>query len=177
MEGACSACFWPLPTHQAILLHLIFAFVLNNREGLDFDLKVSLSAADLGLLESLVRSCRKLGMFYYPNILARYGETDPASFVWVGIEEVKRFNLALYKVCGRVSGSSMRDRSGTDNDAALLTASELQFPLPGNPPLWNAVSKNEWTANMKEEGLVSFNDDCQASWISNFAVVLGSLDL
>lgn len=161
------------------MLHIIFSCVLKSRSALDIDLKVSLSRADFGLLESLVRSCRKLGMFYYPNILARYKEAHLASFVWVGLEETKRFNLALYKLCGRVRGSSIGDSgSGGNNDAAsLLPASELQFPMPNNRPLWDAVGKNEWLANTKvEESLAGLDDNLQASWISNFADVLESLE-
>jgi hypothetical protein len=118
-------------------------------------------------------------MFYYPNILARYKESHLASFVWVGIEETKRFNLALYKLCGRVRGSGIGDSGsvGNKDSASLLPASELQFPMPNNHPLWNAVGKNEWLANTKvEESLAGLDDTRQASWISNFAEVLESLE-
>ncbi|KOS36944.1 hypothetical protein ACN38_g12286 [Penicillium nordicum] len=80
--GACSTCVWPIAMYQAILLHIIFSFLVSSRTAVDFDLKVSLPPADLGLLEALVRSCRRLGMFYYPNIIAKYEEADLASFVW-----------------------------------------------------------------------------------------------
>ncbi|KAJ5519800.1 hypothetical protein N7463_000253 [Penicillium fimorum] len=171
---ACSTCVWPIATYQAILLHIIFSFVLSSRAAIDFDLKISLPPADLGLLEALVRSCRRLGMFYYPNILAKYEESDLDSFVWVGIEEIKRFNIALYKVCGKANNSSIRDGSHGDINAVRpsLTAGELQFPLPSNCHLWNAVGMNEWIAIVKEEKLVSLDDTCQENWISNFAEVL-----
>lgn len=160
--------------YQAILLHIIFSFLISSRTAVDFDLRVSLPPADLGLLEALVRSCRRLGMFYYPNILGRYKEADLASFVWVGLEEIKQFNIALYKVCGKASNSNIKDGSHGDINAvqSLLTASELQFPLPSNFPLWNAVSKDEWMAVGWDEKLVSLDDDCQQNWISNFAEIL-----
>lgn len=133
--------------------------------AVSLDLKTSISAADLALLKSLVGSCRKLGMFFYPNMLARYKESDLPSFVWVGTEELKRFIMALYKLCAKVSCRS------TDN-SPLLHARELQFPLPSNDPLWNSVERDEWEAHAKDES-ISLKDSLQAKWISNFADVLG----
>ncbi|KAJ5245424.1 hypothetical protein N7489_005520 [Penicillium chrysogenum] len=37
-----STCVWPIPTYQAVLLHIIFSFVISNRDAIDFDLKISL---------------------------------------------------------------------------------------------------------------------------------------
>lgn len=151
----------------------MFSFVLSNRDAIDFDLKLSLPSADLGLLGALVRSCRRLGMFYYPNILAKYDEGDLDSFVWVGIEEIKRFNIALYKVCGKARCSSIRDGNHGDAHAwTSLTAGELQFPLPSNCALWNAVTRDEWDAVAKDEKRVSLDDDRQKDWLSNFAEIL-----
>lgn len=155
--------------------------ILKSQGALDFDLKVSLPRADLGLLQTLVRSCRRLGLFYYPNILSRYQETSLASFTWVGIEEMKRFNLALYRVCGKLSSNSIAGAGIGDNGAEvnLLSATELQFPLPSSSALWNAVGKDEWIVHMKDSTPVpiSFDDHCQADWISNFARILESLEL
>lgn len=109
-------------------------------------------------------------MFFYPNILAKYKEADLPSFVWVGVEEVKRFNIALYKLCAKLSSSNPEDRP-------LLAASELEFPLPSNDPLWNSTGRSEWEANAKEESAIALNDDVQARWISKFADILESLML
>lgn len=136
----------------------------------NIDLKASISAADLELLKSLIGSCRRLGMLFYPNMLARYKEADLPSFVWVGIEEAKRFSLALYKLCAKLSSPSPDDRP-------LLHASELQFPLPSNEPLWNSVEKDEWEANAKGENTISLKYDFQEKWVSNFADVLESPSL
>jgi hypothetical protein len=143
---------------------------MKSEGVVNLDLKASISAADLALLKSLVGSCRRLGMFFYPSMLARYKEADLPSFVWVGIEEVKRFNIALYKFCAKLSSSNREDRP-------LLPASELQFPLPSNNPLWNSVERDEWEANWKEEHMVPLNDDFQGKWISKFADVLEFLGL
>lgn len=132
--------------------------------AVNLDLKTSISATDLALLKSLVGSCRQLGMFFYPNMLARYKESDLPSFVWVGIEELKRFSMALYKLCTKVNSLA------TDN--SLLHARELQFPLPSNDPLWNSAGRDEWEDNLKDE-TISLKDNLQAKWVSNFADVLG----
>jgi hypothetical protein len=159
-----------MATYQAILLHVISSVAMEADGVVNLDLKASISAADLALLKSLVGSCRRLGMFFYPNMLARYKEADLPSFVWVGIEEVKRFSIALYKLCAKLSSPSLEDRP-------LLHASELQFPLPSNEPLWNSVERDEWEANAKEEDTVSLEDDLQAKWISKSADVLEFLGL
>ena len=121
-------------------------------------------------------------MFYYPNMLSRYQETSLASFIWVGIEEIKRFNLALYKVCGKLSSNSMAGAGINDNYDAqmdLLSASELQFPLPSSSALWNAVGKDEWIVHMKDitPVPVSLDDHCRAGWISNSAILIEFLEL
>ncbi|OJJ39979.1 hypothetical protein ASPWEDRAFT_33325 [Aspergillus wentii DTO 134E9] len=170
VEGPGSTCFWPIATYQAILLHVIFSILTKSESIVNLDLKVSISAAHLLLLKSLVGSCRRLGMFFYPNMLARYKEADLPSFVWVGVEEIKRFNITLYKLCVKLSNASLEGRP-------LLPASELQFPLPSNDPLWNSVGRDEWEANIKEENSVSLSDNIQAKWISKFADVLEFLGL
>lgn len=167
-RGACSACFWPIATYQAILLHVMHSIIMKADGVIKVDLKASISATDLELLKSLIGSCRKLGMFFYPNMLARHEEADLPSFVWVSIEEVKRFGMALYKLCAKVSSSNI-------DDGPLLHARELQFPLPSNDPLWNSVERHDWEANAKDGVTVSMNDNFQAKWISNFADVLDFL--
>jgi hypothetical protein len=111
-------------------------------------------------------------MFYYPNILAKYEKTDLESFIWVCIEEIKRLNIALYKVCGKARSITDESHDGTDSVWSSLTAGELQFPLPSNCSLWNAVSRDEWTALANGDKLVSLDDTCEERWISNFAEVL-----
>ncbi|KAJ5573264.1 hypothetical protein N7450_010248 [Penicillium hetheringtonii] len=71
-DSVSDGCRWPLATFQAILLHIIFACMTEDQQAFNFDLKVSVSSKTIGLLTRLVRSCRNLGMFYYPNILAQF---------------------------------------------------------------------------------------------------------
>ncbi|KAJ5465741.1 hypothetical protein N7530_009528 [Penicillium desertorum] len=164
-----STCVWPIPTYQAILLHIMFSFVISNRDAIDFDLKVSLPLLiwDYSeLLSEVVES-------WACSIIRTFLPSDLDSFIWVGIEEIKRFNIALYKVCGKASSSSIRDGTHGDTHAwSPLTAGELQFPLPSNCALWSAVTRDEWDAVAKDEKRVSLDDDRQKDWISNFAEIL-----
>lgn len=169
MEGVSSACFWPVATYQAILLHVILSVVMKSNGVINLDLRACISSADLGLLKSLVGSCRRLSMFFYPNMLSKYKDTDLPSFVWVGIEEVKRFNISLYTLCAKLS-------SFTSEDKPLLHAGELQFPLPSNNALWDSVQRDELEANAKEENSISFKDDFQARWISKYTDIIQVLD-
>ncbi|KAJ5096563.1 C2H2 type zinc finger domain protein [Penicillium angulare] len=169
VEGACNLCFWPIATYQALLLHVILAVVMKADSAVNLDLKASISTADRELLKSLVESCRRLGMFFYPNILSKFEETDLPSFVWVGIEEVKRFSMALYRLCAKLSNSSTED-------GPLLHASELQFPVPGNDALWNSVNRDEWEANVKEESIISLRDDLKTRWVSSHPYIIKLLD-
>ncbi|KAJ5338062.1 hypothetical protein N7452_004790 [Penicillium brevicompactum] len=173
VEEACSDCKWPIPTYQAILLHIIFSIMHASGGTLDLDLRFSLPPNRLELLMGLVRSCRKLGMFHYPNILERYREVDVFTYVWVCIEEVKRFDLALYKVCGKLTGLG----SGGNLDegaSSLFSAEELQFPMPNNCSLWHAVGRDQWISAL-EGKLVDLDDLAQDSWISNSAGLLNFL--
>lgn len=140
--GDSGGTIWPIPTYQGILLHIIFALMHAGARNVGIDLKPSLSPTNTNILNSLVASCKRLGMLYYPNILAQYSENDPGPYVWLGIEETKRFNLALYKVYRATSSIGKRvDHTQSDS---RLTLQDLQFPLPTNTRLWKAVGKTEW---------------------------------
>lgn len=166
-------CTWPIPMYQAILLHIIFAFISKKPISLGLDLKPSLQPADSDLLAALVLSCRRLGMLQYANILARYNPDDLASYVWVGVEEVKRFNLALFQLCRRLSSEKQNTRVEGDAPPAptswLLTSHELEFPVPKNDALWNAKDRTEWmdaTNNMQNIDLANF---MESEWIAKSA--------
>ncbi|KAL4860452.1 hypothetical protein BDV12DRAFT_191694 [Aspergillus spectabilis] len=175
LQEACSSRFWPIPTYQAILLHIIFAILYKGGGTLGLDLKPCLSSLVSSLLDRLVKSCRRLGMLCYPNMLARYCEPDQPSYVWVSIEEVKRFNIALYKVCRVCSeqGSGTTDCNIMRGSSRGLRAQDLQFPLPRNTALWNAIDKAGWESAGSEEVFHHrLNDTLEREWISNSAHVL-----
>lgn len=142
---------------------------------LGLDLKPCLSPADTNLLDGLVESCKRLGMLPYPNMLARYCDSELPAYVWVSIEEVKRFNIALYRVCKLCS----EQRSGTTDCDIIrglrrrLRAQDLQFPLPRNTRLWNAVDKAGWEYAATEDVFRHRLDDTlKDEWILNSAPVL-----
>ncbi|KAE8406895.1 hypothetical protein BDV37DRAFT_291593 [Aspergillus pseudonomiae] len=175
-KDASSNCSWPIPMYQAILLHVIFSLIGKGNVDLGLDLKPSLPATDLDLLSSLVLSCRALGMFYYPNMLARYHPDDLADYVLVGVEEVKRFDIALFRVCksiGSDRGETHLEHRDTSRARWQVTASELQFPMPKNELMWNAITENEWKA-AATEGMecINLSDSMESQWISNSSELL-----
>ncbi|CAG7978436.1 unnamed protein product [Penicillium nalgiovense] len=177
-DEACALCLWPVPTYQAILLHIISAGMIRGIGTLFPDLRPCLTSPDADLLQRLVASCKKLGMFYYPNILARFSRNEPPVYVWVSIEEIKRFNSALFKACRAFNGSgrqggSIENFNMEETVSWALSARELQFPLPRNKPLWNALSREEWVAADSEDVYrLNLGDTLEQDWISRSADVL-----
>ncbi|KAL4969651.1 uncharacterized protein BDV14DRAFT_195912 [Aspergillus stella-maris] len=177
-EGASPDCDWPLSTYQAILLHIIFSLLYKGKYAIGLDLKPTVTAHDISLLASLVQSCRKLGMFYYPNILARYRYDHDISgdlpYIWVGVEEHKRFNLTLYKVNKALN--SKPNTIDTHPDNWHLHPNELQCPPPKNERLWHASTREEWaSAAAEDEQEGDRVDPCnlkESEWISKSADLL-----
>ncbi|KAL2836311.1 hypothetical protein BJY01DRAFT_238323 [Aspergillus pseudoustus] len=161
-ETACGACSWPMPTYQAILLHILFSVLYKGRAPVGQDLKAGLSPADADLFDRLVQSCKKLGILYYPNMLAR-------------IEEVKRFNIALYKICTACSEQECwtEGLNSTKAPRRRLRAADLQLPLPKNTRLWKAVDKAEWVFAATDDVYHHrLGDALEGEWISRVANVL-----
>lgn len=143
--------------------------------ALGIDLKPCLPPADTDLLNRLVLSCKKLGMLYYPNMLARYCHVDLPPYVWISIEEVKWFNITLYRVCKACSQhEGWTDKSNSTKTASMkLRANDLQFPLPRNTSLWEALDKAQWDSAAIENGYPHrLEDTLECEWISNSANVL-----
>ncbi|OJJ65490.1 hypothetical protein ASPBRDRAFT_79730 [Aspergillus brasiliensis CBS 101740] len=106
----------PVATNQAILLYLIFSLVLNSKGNTDtnisnnitgicatprsLDLTHTLSPMDQHILSLVVSTCLRNNIFYYPQMMNWYHHTmHSITCIWVGMEELKRFGLALYKDC------------------------------------------------------------------------------
>lgn len=61
--------------------------------------------------------------------------------IWVGVEEIKRLGIALYRVCKLCSNNDSSDVNGGGHlKPEFLTLSDLQFPMPDSNELWNAES-------------------------------------
>ncbi|OGM45049.1 hypothetical protein ABOM_005785 [Aspergillus bombycis] len=130
-DASRSTDLWPMATYQGILLHLIFARLQGGQARLDPRMKHSLPEIPSQLLIALVCSCLQRNMFFYLSIFAQFDSASvPDVFIWVGIEEVKRFALALYKVC----------QWSRADDAGLLSLADLQFAMPDSDELWHASS-------------------------------------
>ncbi|KAG2421719.1 hypothetical protein HFD88_005695 [Aspergillus terreus] len=175
-DNVSSMCTWPIPMYQAILLHIIFSLVSARSSPVGLDLKPSLPDIEAGLLASLVRSCRELGMFQYRNILARYKPGDLPTFVWVGVEEAKRFVIALFKVCSALSCDGYTSNLGECTTPEVLgwsfPASELQFPVPTHDLLWNAKGREEWMTAAEDVDCIDLGDMMESKWISKSANIL-----
>ncbi|KNG89857.1 hypothetical protein ANOM_001750 [Aspergillus nomiae NRRL 13137] len=131
---------WPMATYQGILLHLIFALLqASGRAG------PQLPAAKHVFLSDYVRALQLC--------------LSAGRFIWVGIEEVKRFALALYKVCRRCRV----------DDVKLLSLADLQFAMPDSDELWHASS------GLASRIPASYSDrNKEDNWISQAARFLQS---
>ncbi|CAG8334358.1 unnamed protein product [Penicillium nalgiovense] len=133
---------WPIATYQGILLYIIFSLLASIPIGLELNLSLTLHMSDRQILSTLIETCLRNNIFYYPNMLTRYHHVESITCMWVGVEEIKRFGLALYKVsrlCGR--GGCLGESDETDG--RLLRLSDLQFPMPAKKNLWDAGSNAE----------------------------------
>lgn len=108
-------------------------------------------------------------------MLARQLSETLETFAWVSIEEVKRFDLALYRVCrlaSRIDAPNGHDVAEASSEA--LTASDLQFPMPTHDRLWNSKGKEEWVSAIPMDGnLCTLDDAKEGEWISNSAELVG----
>ncbi|CAI7639944.1 unnamed protein product [Penicillium pancosmium] len=119
-----------MATYQGILLQLIFAVLVAKKDTtFDLSLRFQLPAQEYELLSSLVETCRLAGLFYYPNMISRHHSSAPLALVWVSVEEIKRFGLALYKLCRLCSRSGGDTIDGNGN---------MEFRMPDSDEIWNA---------------------------------------
>ena len=145
--------------------------MMDESPSIGVDLSVRVRLTDFEILKTLVKACRDRGICYYPNIIARYKDVGLDPLVWVCVEEVKRFALALYRVCRRVSSYGTWHGSNR-----LLTPGDLQFPLPTNNRFWEATGKDECLAALARETLPSWDYYYREKWISNHAEIVELLE-
>ena len=147
--------------------------MLESQQAFNFDLNISVSSKIVGLLTLLVRSCRNLGMFYYPNILTQFQDMGEETLTFLFIEDTKRFNLALYKLVKKISTISTGDIEDLQ-----IKASELRFPVPKleNRLVWDAVNREEWYRAISIESIGDqIRNSAEDSWISRCAEILDFL--
>lgn len=127
------------------------------------------------LLAALVQSCRRWGIFYYPNMLLQHDADAPLALVYVSVEEIKRFGLALYKVC-RLSTPTSFDFSGkcyNGGKTDLLTLADLSFCMPDSDKLWDApLGAVSEVLNKSDARAVRRDNGDAKNWISQASALL-----
>ena len=124
-----------------MLLNVILALLIaKEHASVDLSFRFRLLADKYELLVALVQSCRRRGMFSYLNVLSQHDAHAPLALIWVNTEEIKRFGLALYKVCrlSACSGAAGESADGPNNE--LLTLADMSFCMPDSDELWNTRS-------------------------------------
>ncbi|GFF71137.1 C2H2 type zinc finger domain protein [Aspergillus udagawae] len=172
---------WPMATYQSILLQIVFACLRDTHSHVDIRLALTIPTSCSRLLTTLTDTCLRKNMFFYPAILDQFSrDSVPDVFVWVGIEEVKRFALALYKVgrsCHIQCENGPRNSLHSANRRrSLLSLADLQFALPDSDELWHATS--DLAARLaKDRPLYYDNNNAEANWISQSARLLQRHDM
>ncbi|KAJ5812982.1 hypothetical protein N7447_010005 [Penicillium robsamsonii] len=164
---------WPIGTYQGILLYIIFSLLASSSIGLELNLSLALHVSDRQILSALIATCLRNNIFYYPNMVTRYRNVESVTCMWVGVEEIKRLGLALYKVsrlCGR--GSCLGESDETDSRPFRL--SDLQFPLPDRRHFWEAASNAELSRRLLVYSKRKDKSDepRDTNWISQSGVLL-----
>ncbi|KAJ0422965.1 hypothetical protein BJY00DRAFT_310566 [Aspergillus carlsbadensis] len=177
-QGDTPASRWPIATYQGILIYLIFSMISSKARIESLDLTLSIPSSDRTILSALTGTCLRNNIFYYPRMLERYLGVNDITCIWVGVEEIKRLGLALYKVGRLCGGASSSDANG--EDGRLLRLSDLQLPVPDSQHLWNAASNAELSQLLQFDGCTrpgKIDGSQEANWISNFGQVIdGSMD-
>lgn len=119
-------------------------------------------------------------MFFYPTVQSQFRpEVDPEVLIWLGIEEVKRFDLSLYRLYRqtRLDDTVLEDTANFNSrcgprplDGNLLSLADLQFAVPDRDELWHVPS--ELAAKIAENTAAYIDKNGEENWISQTARVL-----
>lgn len=127
------------------------------------------------LLVALVQTCRWWGIFYYPNMLLQHEADAPLAIVYVSVEEIKRFGLALYKVCrlSTPTSSDLGEECSNEGRNDLLALTDLSFRMPDSDELWNAPLGTESEVLKKSDSsAVGWDNGDAKNWISQASALL-----
>lgn len=133
---------------------------------MDLSLHYTLPAHTYDLLVTLVQTCRDLGIFHYPSMLRGYNDPPPP-LAWIYVEEIKRFGLALYRVCRLLNFPGVPKGRAAVIGEELLNLTDLKFCMPGNDEMWNASTgrRLETLRQSTSPGDVKDESDSR-NWIS-----------
>ncbi|OQE91270.1 hypothetical protein PENNAL_c0010G06113 [Penicillium nalgiovense] len=153
---------------QSVLLNIILAlFIARENVSMDLSMRCRLPDDKYELLAALVQSCRQCGIFSYPNMLLQHEADAPLALVYVGVEEIKRFGLALYKVCRLSTSFHLTGESSNGDRNIMLTLADLSFCMPDSDELWNAPLGSEPEVLSKADLSAAGRDNGDAkNWIS-----------
>lgn len=159
----------PIATYQAILLYLIFTLIKTS-SAFSLDFSLTLPLPDLELLSALVQVCIRNNIFYYPTMTERYDGINSMACMWIGVEEMCRLGLALYKV-----SKLCKNQDSKEDSSRLLQLSDLHFPVPDSQHLWDAQSNLEFSRSLQiDRGHGRKDAFARKNWISIYAKGLGS---
>ncbi|CAG8125074.1 unnamed protein product [Penicillium nalgiovense] len=165
---------WPITTFQSVLLNIILAlFIARENVSMDLSMRCRLPDDKYELLAALVQSCRQCGIFSYPNMLLQHEADAPLALVYVGVEEIKRFGLALYKVCRLSTSFHLTGESSNGDRNIMLTLADLSFCMPDSDELWNAPLGSEPEVLSKADLSAAGRDNGDAkNWISQASALV-----
>ncbi|EKG19214.1 Thioesterase superfamily [Macrophomina phaseolina MS6] len=156
---------WPLGTFQGILLHLILALAYGLPLSSPTGSTASVALNTHALLTDLVRCARRLGLFSYAAMHAQFHDADLVFVTWVRVEEVKRFDLILFRLWGVFHDCEWARVNGLAGEE--LTWADLRFQAPEPDELWTADGIREFMARRERCGLQGARHDEEGSWICN----------
>jgi hypothetical protein len=165
-----------MATYQSVLLQCIFAlFLAGERAAIDLNLRYRIQDDEYNLLVTLVESCRLGGIFSYPNMLAQHSSAVPLTLVWLSVEEIKRFGLALYKVCQMSTRLKTTGADASSAKSELLTLADLSFGMPDSDEAWNSTSAVGSEARQEVAFQTKLRDSRDPTkWISQSSSVLSN---
>ncbi|KAJ6027695.1 hypothetical protein N7499_001153 [Penicillium canescens] len=165
---------WPIATFQSVLLNIILALFIAREDGsMDLSMRCRLPDDRYELLTALVQSCRRWGIFSYPNMLLQHEDNAPLALVYISVEEIKRFGLALYKVSRLSTPFDLTGESANDGRKDLLNLADLSFCMPDSDDLWNAPLGAESAVLNRCDSLAVARDNGDAkNWISQASALL-----
>ncbi|KAJ5749411.1 hypothetical protein N7533_006439 [Penicillium manginii] len=158
-SGLSNEASWPIATFQSVLLQIIFALFVAERETtFDLSCRYRLSAPAYGLLTALVETCRQVGLFCYPTMLSKHHPSAPLALVWY-VGHVLLVSLPTRSLPFRRDGHPLKSE--------LLTLADLNFCLPDSDELWNAPPSQRPALIRGAASQQLFRDNRDSgSWIS-----------
>lgn len=91
--------------------------------------------------------------------------------VWLSVEEIKRFGLALYKVCRMTTRLESSGAGVSDRRTELLTLADLNFDMPDSDEVWNSPSEEAAQETLASQAKLRDSRDV-TGWISQSSSVL-----